>query len=264
MKKLILFCFILFPVLAFSQMEARKLFLGQIVADSLDVENITILNKNSNIVAITDQYGKFNMYAREKDTLVFAGLAFESKSMIVEESDFEYEVLKIKLNISIIALSEVIIYPVKLTGNLSSDSKKIKTKEIDPGIGVILPDKLELPDDYSKIKVNESSPNMESQLQGVNFIAIAKMIKSLFSKPKAKQPKYPAETSFMLFDDAVKQKFSYHFFTQTLKLDHDEIALFLNFADTPEVREKNLLLSANEFQLIEYLIRKSTEFHKNR
>ena len=262
MRIILLFAFIVSPFLCFSQMEVRKLFLGQIVADSLDVENITILNKNSNIVAITDQFGQFSIYARESDTLLFAGLAFESKSMIVEASDFEYEVLKIKLNVNIIALSEVIIYPVKLTGNLTSDSKKLKTKEVDPGIGRILPDKLEMPDDYSKIKVNESSPKMESQLQGVNFIAIAKMIRSLFSKPKAKPPIIVDETSAMFFGDLVKQKFSYHFFTQTLKLERDEIGLFLNFAETPEVREKNLLHPSKQFQLIEYLIQKSAAFHK--
>ncbi len=264
MQKVLLICFIVFPTLAFSQMEARKLFLGQIVADSLDIENITILNKNSNIVAISDQYGKFNIYARERDTLVFAGLAFESKSMVVEESDFSYEVLKIKLNISAIALSEVIIYPVKLTGNLTSDSKKLKTKEVDPRIGMVDMEKLEMPDAYEKIKRNESMPNMESQLQGFSFIALAKVIGSIFSKPKPKEPKIIDETASLLFDDVVKQKFSYHFFTQTLKLERDEIGLFLNFADTPEVRERNLLLPANQFQLIEYLIQMSTVFHSNK
>ena len=84
------------------------------------------------------------------------------------------------------------------------------------------------------------------------------------SHEKPKQTKIVDETASLLFDDVVKQKFSYHFFTQTLKLERDEIGLFLNFADTPEVRERHLLLPANQFELIEYLIQKSAVFLSNK
>ena len=264
MKHTLLFLFMLLPFSVYSQIEPRKLLRGKIVADSLNVENVTVNNVNTNLSAVTDRFGEFWINAREHDTLVFSGLAFEAKSMVVEKSDFEFEMLKIKLGMVVNALKEVIIYPTKLTGNLDSDSRKIKTKEILLPASGKLPTKYYEVDANTKIKTNPSNPVMESALQGVNFLALGKLIKNIFVKPKPKSTELPYVEPDMIFADAVKLKFSYHFFTETLKIKHEEIGLFLNFCDTPEVREKRLLSSEKTFELTDYLISKGEEFHKKK
>lgn len=262
MKNKLLFFFIVFPTLVFSQDTARKLLLGQVVTDSLEVENVTVMNKTSHIFAITDRFGKFSIYAREKDTLVFSAVSFRSRTLVVENTDFDYELLKIRLDVIVNELQEVIISPIRLTGNLESDSRKIKVKTLQVPGGMALGKKYYPADSHSKV-ANQAMPALESPLQGINFIQIAKDIIGLFVKRGTAKPK-PEKLSFMTFSDAVKQQFSYHFFTQTLKLANDEIGLFLNFCDTDEVAEKRLLAPGNEFELTDYLIKKSEEFHKNR
>ena len=129
MKQLLLLL-LFFPCFVFSQFVPRQILRGKIVSDSIAVERVTVYNSSSNVSAVTDDFGKFTIYARAKDTLVFSSVALDSKRLILEETDFTFEVLKIKLEVSINVLDEVIISPIKLTGNLASDSKKIKTIDV--------------------------------------------------------------------------------------------------------------------------------------
>lgn len=258
MKLLLL---LLFPCFLFSQFVPRQIFRGKIVSDTMAVERVTITNISSNIVAITDDFGKFSIYAKAKDTLVISSVAFDTVRLIVEESDFEFEVLKIKLDVSVNVLDEVIIKPIKLTGDLASDSKKIKTIDVP----LLKGEKLE-PRDYeisSTTKpVNSVNGNVDKSLGGINFIAIGELLFNAIFKPKPKKDKSNNKRTFVIFADVVKEKFTYHFFSQTLKLKNEEIPLFLNFADTNEVSENKLLKYENEVLLIEYLIKKSEEFRK--
>lgn len=264
MKNPLLLLFIVFPALAFAQDKERKLLLGQIVTSAMDVENIKVLNKTSNIFAVSDNLGKFVINAREKDTLVFSGMAFLSKILVIVESDFDYEVLKVRLEAEVNELEEVIIFPVKLTGNLDADSKKIKTKTY--GLDFPYENIKALPkhmqDQSNKAPKNTSLPVVESQLTGIDFNLIGETILGWISKPKPKEKKVARQEDFLNFSEAARQKYSYHFFTQTLKLRHDEIGLFLNYCDGAEAREKKLLRPENAFELTDYLIKKSVEFHK--
>lgn len=258
MKLLLL---LLFPCFLFSQFVPRQIFRGKIVSDTLAVERVTITNISSNIVAITDDFGKFSIYAKAKDTLIISSVAFDTVRLIVEESDFGFEVLKIKLDVSVNVLDEVIIKPIKLTGDLASDSKKIKTV----GSPLLKGEKL-APRDYeisSTTKpVNSVNGNVDKSLDGINFIAIGEMLYKVIFKPKPKKDKSYDKRTFLIFADVVKEKFTYHFFSNTLNLKNEEIPLFLNFADTNEVSKNKLLKYENEFLLIEYLIKKSEEFRK--
>lgn len=258
MKLLLL---LLFPCFLFSQFVPRQIFKGKIVSDTLAVERVTITNISSNIVAITDDFGKFSIYAKAKDTLIISSVAFDTVRLIVEESDFGFEVLKIKLDVSVNVLDEVIIKPIKLTGDLASDSKKIKTI----GSPVLKGQKLEAKDyaiSTSTRPVNSVNGNVDKSLDGINFVNIGKVLFKAIFKPKPKKDKSYDKRTFLIFADVVKEKFTYHFFSQTLKLKNEEIPLFLNFADTNEVSENKLLKYENEMLLIEYLIKKSEEFRK--
>ena len=260
MKQLLLLL-LFFPFFVFSQFVPRQILRGKIVSDSIAVERVTVYNSSSNVSAVTDDFGKFTIYARAKDTLVFSSVALDSKRLILEETDFTFEVLKIKLEVSINVLDEVIISPIKLTGNLASDSKKIKTIDVP----ILKGEKL-VPRDYeinnSTRPVNSVNGNVDKQLDGINFVTIGKLLFRAIFKPKPKKDLNNNKRTFVVFGDAVREKFTYHFFTKTLQLKEEEIGLFLNFADTNEVATKQLLKYENELILIDYLIKKRQEFYK--
>ncbi len=255
MKQYLLFGLLLLPFFIYSQTKPRRILAAQIVADSLDVSNVMVLNRNSKIHAISDFEGKFTIFATENDTLQFSSMAFNSRQIVLSESDFESDMIKVKLRGAVNQLDEVVIYRVKLSGDLDADSKKIKVHDI------FIPSSSELVSpDYKRGEklVNSSMPQVESQLTGLNFIRIGEQIMGWFgkSKPKPKTEKVYSTTE--IFIDVVQQRFSYYFFTQTLKLRHDQIGLFLSYCDSPE--SKLLLDPKKEFELTDFLIKKSAEF----
>ena len=261
MQKFLPFLLLAMPFFCFSQVVPRTLLSGKVIADSIDVENVRVINTTTNIEAVTDRFGEFTIFVKPKDTLIFAGSAFESKVMVIEPDDLLYERLKIRLGMAVNMLDEVIVYPTKLTGDLESDSRRIKTKDI-PMPNMKLVPKYYAVDAQTKLNNNESMPVLESALQGVNFVAIGKFVGKIFGKTETKTKPIRIKEDNVLFADAVKLKFSYHFFTKTLGINHDEIGLFLNFCDTEEVREESLLSADKEFELTDYLIRKSVDFRK--
>ena len=255
MKQILLIGIFVVPLLAFSQTKPRRLLAAQIVADSLDVSNVLVLNQNSKIHAISDYEGKFTIFATENDTLQFSSMAFNSRKIILSETDFESDRIKIKLRGAVNQLDEVVIYRVKLSGELNADSKKIKVRDI------FIPSSSELVSpDYKRGEklVNPSMLQVESQLTGLNFIRIGEQIAGIFGKSKSKAKAQPVYSTTEIFIDVVQQRFSYYFFTQTLKIKHDQIGLFLSFCDTSE--GKSLLDPEKEFELTDFLIKKSAEF----
>lgn len=253
-SKFLLLLLIVLPLLATAQKRPRQILQGKVVADTLQVDNLTVLNSTSNISAVTDESGNFTIYARPTDTLYFSSITFHSMQMVLKESDFVKSPLIVKLNVQVTVLDEVVITP--LSGNLEKDSKDTETLGLSfAGLGG-MPPKYPI----SKAPKNTALPSTESSLKGVDFIEIYKMI---FKKKGAKKDKgeiYGSGTS-VSFNENVKGRFTHHFFTQTLKIPHNEIGLFLDFCDKGDETRK-LLLPENEFELTDYLIAKSEEYLK--
>ena len=253
MKIKLLILLLVFPLVIVAQDNARQLLVGQVLTDSTDVENITVTNKSTKILAVTNAAGNFAIYAREHDTLVFSGLLIHSRFLVVRETDFSGKMFQIKLDGNVNMLEEVVIYRTKLTGDLAADSRNIKD------VSMAFPSSLvEIDENYKGANAveNIAMNSNESSLQGFNFTKIAAFLAGIFVKPKPKPKRI--ELSTELFADIAQRRFSYYFFTQTLELKHEEIGLFLSFCDTSEARA--LTAADKEFELTDYLIKKSAEF----
>lgn len=92
---------------------------GQILAKD-EVEGIHILNNASNTFTISNSKGEFSIPAKLNDTLVFSGVSYELKKVLVTQSIINSKSLTIYLNEEINALDEVVVGKI-LTGDLSSD-----------------------------------------------------------------------------------------------------------------------------------------------
>ena len=97
-NNILLFFILVITQIGFSQGIERKVLRGKIVADSIEVENLTVYNITSNVGAITDVDGKFSINARATDTLFIQGLSYDSKRYILTDKDFWLPVLEIKLH----------------------------------------------------------------------------------------------------------------------------------------------------------------------
>jgi len=259
---LIVFMMIMLPFISHSQkLQPRKLLHAKVVADSLVVENLTVQNVTSNISAVTNVNGKFTLYARATDTLYFSGIAFRSAYLVLNETHFLQDMLTIKLNVNVTVLDEVIITPNALSGNLAGDSKKTKTMNIASAMSSVNEStKYNINRNTYENRVNGALPTQAkgSQLSGFDFVRI---YETFFKKRKKKVNSgeiYSLGES-KPFPEAVSALYTYHFFTQTLKIPKDEIGLFINFCDTG-AQSASLLDPKKEFELTDYLVVKSTEY----
>jgi hypothetical protein len=240
---------------SYSQFVPRVVLKGKIVAESLSIDNVTVFNISSNKGAISDHLGYFTLYARPSDTLVFSSVVFKSKKLILAEIDFKVEVVYVKLEEFINELDEVVVTPKTLTGDLVKDVKNIKVTDMNPVFNSAQITDLQFEKDASSTPKNPGIYD-GTITYGMDFVKIGKMIGKIFVKDK---PKEMVFTSSKNFQEAVKDKFTYNFFTETLELNKDEIGLFLAYCDSdPKVKE--LLAVNREIDLIDFLISKSKEY----
>lgn len=92
---------------------------GQILTND-DVEGIHILNNNSNTFTISNSKGEFSIPAKLNDTLVFSGVSYELKKVLVNNSVINSKYLTVYLEEKINALDEVVVGKI-LTGDLNLD-----------------------------------------------------------------------------------------------------------------------------------------------
>ena len=100
---------------------------GKVLNSSNNVvlENVHVVNLNSVKGTLTNEDGNFVMKAAVNDTLYFSYLGFKSIRVRVTNDWMKFGEIKIKMTELSIALEEVIVKPIELTGYLEVDAKLI-------------------------------------------------------------------------------------------------------------------------------------------
>ena len=126
MKKALILLFLLITPLCLLAQEG-EIINGVVLNDATDLilENVNIVNLNQVIGTTTDPEGKFDLRAAVNDTLFFSYLGFKSIRVRVTNDWMKYGEVKIKMTELGIALEQVEIRPVQLTGYVEVDAKLI-------------------------------------------------------------------------------------------------------------------------------------------
>ncbi len=264
----LLFAF-LFSQTIFSQSIERKILKGRIVAESIEVENLTIFNITSNIGAVTNVDGKFSIKARATDTLYIQGISYDSKKYVLTEKDFWLEELEIKLHIKVTELNEVEVTPYTLTGTLKEDTKRIQVygeafNGIDAKVVKYYEDDIRSGTPINTAIYNPLAPNGSN----FDFKLIGKGIGKLLgikSNPKKYsevvfEQRRQRDIQTKSFSDHMFERFSHNFFVETLKIKHEDISMFLQYAEMPAKDLSLFLKPEYELQLIQYLTDKAKAY----
>jgi hypothetical protein len=254
----------------FAQGIERKVLRGIVVVDSFDVENITVRNISSNVGSKTDIDGKFSIRARATDTLFFESPSFISQKYILTQKDFWKEELEIRLHVKITELDELVITPYTLSGNLIEDTKRIQV--YGDGFAVIDAKKImHYEDDVrSGAPINSALPSVFAPNgSNFNFLALGAGLVSLFIKPsfskshskRVYEERRIKNLQSKSYSDHLFERFSHNFFVETLKIKNDDIPMFMSFSELNVYELSPLLKPENELKLIEYLIKKASEFN---
>lgn len=89
------------------------------------LENVNIVNLNQVVGATTNEDGKFEIRAEVNDTLYFSYIGYKSIQVAVSNDWLKFGDVKVKMTEVGIALEEVIVKPVQLTGYIEIDAKNI-------------------------------------------------------------------------------------------------------------------------------------------
>jgi hypothetical protein len=100
------------------------------IESKIDIENIHVINKTSEVFVITNASGAFNITVKMNDTLMFSSVLHKPKEIMITKEIITSKVVFIQLVEQINELDEVLIGKV-LTGDLLLD---IQNTEGDPPI----------------------------------------------------------------------------------------------------------------------------------
>ena len=243
-NKITILVLCLFCQFCVSQILTRKTLHGQVVNDSIKLENVIVFNVNSKTGLLIGPKGFFSILAKVNDTLVFSSLAFKSRKIVLTEKQLSTPLLRVKMEAFTNQLIEVIV-PVKkvLKPNLGNTQRIVDKQYFD--------------DEKSSPKNRTMPPNGTIE-NGMNFIRIYKDVLKSLRKNNLEVIDFTENKSFTAL--ALK-RVGYDFFANTLQLKDDEIRLFLIFCEN-DPKSKLLLNSENEFQLIDFLVTKNKEYKK--
>ena len=240
MKKMYLVVFFLIMQICFSQAVSRKLIQGKIISDSTKIEDVTIFNVNSKIAKSVTNDGFFELLVKANDTLLFSGLLFKSKRVILTDKIINQKLLIIELEPSVIELDEVVINNIKLNP-ISGGSQKYVDKQFFGD---------------SKSSLKNQFVYDGSITNGINFVRLFKDAAKIFKKKETKKATFVSEVEF---SEYTLKRIKPSFFTSTLDLKEEQVKLFLVFCEN-DVKTKSLIESKSDFELMDFLIAKSKEF----
>src|SRR5690554_210655 len=129
MEKYFIPLFLLFSLLSYSQ--DTTVVSGKVLnaANDVPINNAHIVNLNQVRGAVSDEEGNFEIQAVVNDTLYFSYLGFKAIKVRITNDWFRFGEVKVKMTELGIALEEVVVQPVQLTGYLEIDARNIPIYE---------------------------------------------------------------------------------------------------------------------------------------
>lgn len=227
--------------LSYSQVLTRKALHGKIVNESGMVESGLVFNINSQTGDVVDHKGVFSILAKVNDTLLVTSLGFKSEKIVLKKADFSSSFYTIKLHAVANELLNVVVY-AKHVPHFDNTQQIVDKQYYD--------DSQSSPNNSVMMPTGTGDPNAMDVIR-----VYKKVFKSLFKDNPDKED-FVTDTSFR---DVAMHSVSYSFFTDKLKMDDDQIALFLLYCEN-DPKSKNYVDSSQQFEIMDFLINKYDTF----
>ncbi len=127
MKRILFYILLISSIVIHAQDNNADNVSGKVLNASTDkiLENVHIVNLSQVIGTITNEEGEFNIPAKINDTLYFSYIGYKPLRVRVTNDWMKFGDVKIKMTELGIALEEVVVADVQLTGYLEIDAKRI-------------------------------------------------------------------------------------------------------------------------------------------
>ncbi|GAA4960947.1 carboxypeptidase-like regulatory domain-containing protein [Algibacter aquimarinus] len=236
-NSILLFIFLLSSTFCLAQEEDRVIGVVVNSSNGEPLESVNIVNLNQVIGTTTNKKGEFEIYAKANDTLHFSYLGFKSLKVRVTNDWLKFGSSKIELTELALALEEVVVNQLKLTGYLEVDIKQVPI-------------------------INNNYRYSISGLQNAGYEAgapgtVSKIIGSIFNPADflhrmfGKKPNELRKLKKMKEDDEIRNLLSGRFDREMLtvllqvdRVDLDEIVSQCNYS-------KGFIQTANDLQILD-------------
>ncbi|WP_108870387.1 carboxypeptidase-like regulatory domain-containing protein [Aquimarina aquimarini] len=127
MKRILFYIVLFISITTYSQDDNSGVVSGKVLsaATDLKLENVHIVNLSQVVGTITDDKGNFSISAKVNDTLYFSYIGYKPLQIRVSNDWIKFGDIKVKMTELGIALEEVVVADVQLTGYLEIDAKRI-------------------------------------------------------------------------------------------------------------------------------------------
>ena len=236
-KYLILFTCIVSTVLCFAQESTTVKGVVINSADDSPLESVNIVNLNQVVGTTTNEKGEFEIRAKANDTLHFSYLGFKSIKVRVTNDWIKFGSSKIELTELALALEEVVVNQLKLTGYLEVDIKQVPLNNNNYRYSI---------SGLPSTGYEASSPSAITRIMGSIFNP-ADFLHRMFGK----KPNELKKLKKMKEDDEIRNllasRFDREMLTALLQVDRvdlDEIVSQCNYS-------KGFIQTANDLQILD-------------
>lgn len=244
MNRVAVVIILFFSTVLYAQDLDRISINGKIVAESNDIESVTVFNTSSNKGTITNVEGEFTIEVTLNDVIEVSALQFKTVKVTINQSVLENKLLKIFLIEEINTLDAVVLLPYNLTGNLVTDVEDVKLIEpIEFSFGYF--GNYDLTDDYKSgvdnIVMNEG--------QYYNMVDFSQVFKMIF------KPKRGKNDSLLKNEDSSKELtdvYSHELLSTIFNISQERVEAFIVFVEENGLT-KDLLQEKNGMQLVAFL-----------
>lgn len=192
-------------------MATSKRLNGKVTADYNDLEGIYIVNLKTERATLTERGGYFSITASVGDTLMFSAVQFKGLKVALKESDFEKELLFVKLETLVRSLDEVRINEYK---NINAVS-----------LGIISPNTKHYTPAERKLRTAEELHWYSPLLIPLGGMSVDGMINSISGRTAMLKKEVEVEKKEFLLQK-IDNLFDKKYFLETLKIPEDYIKGF--------------------------------------
>jgi len=237
--KFVIFFLILIVQISFSQSET--VYKGKILCNNFPIENIEIINLNSEKSVFSNNAGEFSIPAKSEDIVVFASNLYDYKRISVQSEYLNNCIQIISLIKKPEELKEVIVTKMKWQ-HIGSDKNASNQIALD------------------KMRSQIKNPFIYdgSITNGPDLMKIGKLIIDLFKKEKTEIKNKIPEIQFY---ELAKNKNYQEYYSKSLNLKPEAIELFLQFCDA-DPKSKMVAQKNNSLAMMDFLFAKNLEFKK--
>jgi len=262
-----------FAVLQFHAQANDIEITGKISNDSLSVENIHIINKNSNKATVSNQYGEFKIPVKVNDTLIFSGIQFYYTEILITQQFIKSKKIIIKLFQKINQLDEVEVKTNDLSGNLVNDASNVKDSVskvhslandfsmIDFSIPVVLDI-----DKFSRSRTSNDDQLMppSGDVLGLLSFILNPLFKEVNKigahRRQRKNEERVYQKNVVETPEKIIAELGESFFTKTLHIPIEHITPFMNHCKSKGIID--LYIKNRKIEVIDILIKESITYRK--